>query len=30
MGVLIDVRFGEGPYAEGDQVVLALGAAWRL
>jgi hypothetical protein len=30
MGVLIDVRFGQGPYEEGDQVVLGLGAAWTL
>jgi hypothetical protein len=30
MGALIDVRFGEGPYGEGDQVVLALGVAWKL
>jgi len=30
MGAMLDVRFGEGPYAEGDQVVLALGVAWRL
>ncbi|NIN72554.1 MAG: hypothetical protein GTO46_11675 [Gemmatimonadetes bacterium] len=30
MGVMLDVRFGEGPYAEGDQAVLALGVAWRL
>ncbi len=30
MGVLIDVRFGQGPYQEGDQVVLGLGAAWRI
>jgi hypothetical protein len=30
MGAMLGIRFGEGPYAEGDQVALALGVAWRL
>jgi hypothetical protein len=27
---MLGIRFGEGPYGEGDQVALALGVAWRL
>lgn len=30
LGAFIDFRFGEGPFAEGDKVVVALGVAWRL
>ncbi len=30
LGAIIDVRFGDGPFGEGDQVVVAVGAAWRL
>lgn len=30
LGGLIDIRFGEGPFGEGDQAVVALGAVWRL
>ncbi|UCF20743.1 MAG: hypothetical protein JSU87_04855 [Gemmatimonadota bacterium] len=30
LGALIDLRFGNGLFGEGDQVVVALGAAWRL
>lgn len=30
LGALIDVRFGKGPFEEGDRVVVALGAIWRL
>lgn len=30
MGAMLDFRFGEGPFGEGDQVVVALGLAWRL
>ncbi len=30
LGGLIDIRFGEGPFREGDQAVVALGAVWRL
>jgi hypothetical protein len=30
MAAIIDFRFGEGPFGEGDKVVLALGLAWRL
>lgn len=30
LGAFIDVRFGEGPFGEGERVVVALGAAWRL
>ncbi|UCC47286.1 MAG: hypothetical protein JSV41_07170 [Gemmatimonadota bacterium] len=30
LGAVIDVRFGKGPFGEGDRVVVALGAIWRL
>ncbi len=30
LGLIIDIRFGDGPFAEGDQVVVALGSVWRL
>jgi hypothetical protein len=30
MGVLIDLRFGDGVFGEGDAVVVGLGALWRL
>ncbi len=30
LGVIIDLRFGDGPFAEGNQVVIALGSVWRL
>lgn len=30
LGIMFDMRFGEGPFGEGDQVVVGVGAAWRL
>ncbi|UCC71056.1 MAG: hypothetical protein JSV86_11730 [Gemmatimonadota bacterium] len=30
MGTMIDARFGDGVFGEGDQVVLALAFAWTL
>lgn len=30
LAATISIRFGEGPFAEGDNVVVGLGAAWRL
>jgi len=30
LGAFIDFRFGDGPFGEGDRVVVALGVAWRL
>lgn len=30
LGTMIDVRFGNGVFNEGDQVVVALGALWHL
>jgi hypothetical protein len=30
LGAMLDFRFGNGLFAEGDQVVIGLGAIWRL
>ncbi len=30
LGVILDLRFGDGPFAEGDQVVIAVGSVWRI
>ncbi len=30
LGAIIAVRFGDGVFAEGDDVAVAIGAAWRL
>lgn len=30
MGVVLDFRFGQGIYGEGDNVAIALGAIWRI
>jgi hypothetical protein len=30
LGVMLDLRFGNGIFGEGDQVVIGLGGAWRL
>ncbi len=30
LGVMIDVRFGDGLFNEGDQAVIGVGALWRL
>lgn len=30
MGVVLDLRFGDGIYGEGDKAAIALGAIWRI
>lgn len=30
MGAVLDFRFGDGIYSEGDRVAIALGAIWRI
>jgi len=30
MGAVLDFRFGDGIYVEGDDVAIALGAIWRI
>jgi hypothetical protein len=30
LGFMVDFRFGNGVYEEGDQVVVGLGALWRI
>lgn len=30
LAAFIDLRFGDGPFSEGEKTVVALGVAWRL